>query len=61
MDNKLQQLTQRLYDEGLEKGRSQAESLVAAAKSEAEEIITQAKKQAEAIIKGAKNESEDLM
>ncbi len=27
MENKLQQLTQKLYDEGLEKGRAEAERL----------------------------------
>ena len=29
MENKLQQLTQKLYDEGLEKGRAEADKLVA--------------------------------
>ena len=29
MENKLQQLTQKLYDEGLEKGRAEADRLVA--------------------------------
>ena len=31
MENKLQQLTQKLYDEGLEKGRAEAARLVAEA------------------------------
>ena len=39
MENKLQQLTQKLYDEGLEKGRAEAERLVSEAKSEAAKII----------------------
>ena len=33
MENKLQQLTQKLYDEGLEKGRAEAERLVSEAKT----------------------------
>ena len=43
MENKLQQLTQKLYDEGLEKGRAEAERLVSEAKSEAAKIIAEAK------------------
>ena len=35
MENKLQQLTQKLYDEGLEKGRAEADKLVADADIEA--------------------------
>ena len=33
MENKLQQLTQKLYDEGLEKGRAEADRLVAEARN----------------------------
>ena len=39
MENKLQQLTQKLYDEGLEKGRAEAERLVAEAKTNAAKIV----------------------
>lgn len=39
MENKLQQLTQKLYDEGLEKGRAEADKLVADAKAEAQKIV----------------------
>ena len=53
MENKLQQLTQKLYDEGLEKGRAEAERLVSEAKSEAAKIIADAKAEAEAIVKAA--------
>ena len=48
MENKLQQLTQKLYDEGLEKGRAEAERLVSEAKSEAAKIIADAKAEADA-------------
>ncbi len=61
MENKLQQLTEKLYNEGLEKGRSEADSLVAAAKSSAEEIIAEAKAEAEAIVKKAKSDAEDVL
>ncbi|MFI3320720.1 MAG: hypothetical protein SNH01_08430 [Rikenellaceae bacterium] len=61
MENKLQQLTEKLYNEGLEKGRSEADSLVAAAKSSAAEIIAEAKAEAEAIVKKAKSDAEDVL
>ena len=35
MKNKLQELTKKLYDEGLEKGRAEADRLVGEAKNEA--------------------------
>ena len=43
MENKLQQLTQKLYDEGLEKGRAEADKLVADAKAEARKIVAEAR------------------
>ena len=45
MENKLQQLTQKLYDEGLEKGRAEAERLVAEAKTNAAKIVKEAEAQ----------------
>ena len=42
MENKLQQLTQKLYEEGLEKGRSEAEKCVAEAQEKAAKIIADA-------------------
>ena len=47
MENKLEQLTRTLYAEGLEKGRSEADRLVAEAKAEAAKIVSEA--QAEAL------------
>lgn len=59
MENKLQQLTQKLYDEGLEKGRAEAERLVSEAKGEAAGIIAAAKAEAEAIVRAAEARAED--
>ena len=39
MQNKLQELTDKLYQEGLSKGKQEGENLVAQAKAEAEKII----------------------
>ncbi len=60
MDNKLQQLTRKLYDEGLEKGRNEAEKLVADAREEASKIVGDAKAEARHILNKAKTEAEDL-
>lgn len=60
MENKLQELTRRLYDEGLEKGRTEAEQLVADAKKQAEQILREAHAQADDIVKKAEIKAEDV-
>ena len=47
MENKLQELTKKLYDEGLEKGRAEADRLVGEAKNEAAKIVAEARAQAD--------------
>ena len=49
MQNKLQELTEKLYNEGLSKGQSDAEDIVNAAKAEAKKIIDSANRQAKNI------------
>ncbi len=60
MENKLQELTRKLYDEGLEKGRTEAERLVAEARDEAEKILSEARSEAENIVKKAEVKAEDV-
>lgn len=60
MQNKLQELTEKLYNEGLSKGKAEGEALLAKAHSEADAIIAEAKKQAEAIVAKAQKDAEDL-
>ena len=61
MDNtKLDQLTQKLYDEGLEKGRAEADRLVAAAKEQVEKLLAGARAQAADIVRQAENKAEDV-
>ena len=60
MENKLQQLTQKLYDEGLEKGRAEADRLVAEARSKADKIVSDAKAEAEEIVRKAQAKAEDV-
>jgi V/A-type H+-transporting ATPase subunit E len=59
-NNKLQELTQKLYNEGLERGRAEAERLVAEAKENAAKIIADAKAEAEAIAKAAEDRADDI-
>ncbi|HIZ87563.1 MAG TPA: hypothetical protein IAC03_05320 [Candidatus Coprenecus pullistercoris] len=60
MQNKLQELTDKLYNEGLSKGKKEAEDLKAAAAKESDRIISEARKEAENIIENARREAEDL-
>jgi V/A-type H+/Na+-transporting ATPase subunit E len=60
MQNKLQELTEKIYREGITKGNAEADVIVSAAKKEAEKILEDAKKEAESIIKQAKNKAEEM-
>ncbi len=61
MENKkLQELTDKLYNKGLEKGRSEADRLVAEAREEAAKILADAKAEAEVIAKAAEARAEDI-
>jgi V/A-type H+-transporting ATPase subunit E len=60
MDNKLEQLTQKLYEEGLSKGRSEGDKMIAEAEARAKKIASEAQAEAAEIIKKAQREAEDL-
>lgn len=60
MENKLQELTRKLYDEGLEKGRTEADALVADAKARAAKIVAEAQSQAAEILAQARSKAEDV-
>lgn len=60
MQNKLQELTDKLYAEGLSKGKQEAEELKAKAKKEAEEIIAKAHEEYKEIVEKAKKDSQDF-
>ncbi|MBQ9138274.1 MAG: hypothetical protein IJX65_06550 [Alistipes sp.] len=60
MENtKLKELTERLYGEGLEKGRAEAERLVSEAQAAAAKIIAEAKAEAAKIVKEAETKAAD--
>lgn len=60
MSKKLQELTDRLYNEGLSKGKEEGEILLSKARKEADEIIAKARKQAEDIVTEAENRAAQL-
>ena len=60
MQDKLQELTDRLYNEGLSKGKHDGEELVQKAQAEADRIIAYAKAEAERIVAQANKEAEEL-
>ncbi len=60
MENKLQELTQKLYNEGVEKANTEAEKILAEAKSEAEKVKQNAEKEAEKIIAAAEQKSAEI-
>lgn len=58
MQNKLQELTDKLYNEGLSKGREEGEALLVKAKSQAADIVAEAEKKAAEIMTKAEKEAE---
>ena len=60
MQDKLQELTQQLYNEGLAKGKAEGEALLAQARKEASSILEQARGEAARITSEAEKSAEDL-
>ncbi|HPE35280.1 MAG TPA: V-type ATP synthase subunit E family protein [Bacteroidales bacterium] len=59
MNEKLQELTKKIYDEGLEKGKAEAREIIEKAKKEAEDIVAKAQNDAHHIIEKAEKEAEE--
>ena len=60
MQNKLQELTDKLYAEGLSKGKQEGEEILAKAKVQADEILAKAHAEAAAIVAAATKDAEEL-
>ena len=60
MQNKLQELPDRLYNEGRSKGKQEGEELLAKAKVQAEEIVAKAQAEAAQIIAAAQKQADEL-
>lgn len=60
MSNKLQELTDKLYTEGLTKGKEEGARILEEARQQAEETVANAKAEAATIIAKAEKDAEDL-
>lgn len=60
MENKIQELTDKIYREGVEKGNEKAQRLISNAQKEAQKLIEDAQKEAESIITGARKSADEL-
>ena len=60
MEDKIQELTEKLLNEGVERGKEKAQEIVEQAKQQAEQIINDAHKQAEEICKKADDDAKTL-
>ena len=60
MQNKLQELTDKLYQDGLAKGKEEGDKYLAEARAEAEKIVAEAKAQAAKIVAKAEKDAADL-
>jgi V/A-type H+-transporting ATPase subunit E len=60
MDSKIQQLTETIYNEGVEKAREEADAILKEAKEKAEQIEKDAQKKADKIVEDANGKSEEL-
>lgn len=58
--NKLSQITQKLYEEGLSKGRSEGERIVADAEERAKKIVADAEEKARLIARKAQDDAREL-
>ena len=57
--DKLQELTQKLYEEGLSKGKAEGEQILMEARAQAEEILKEAREKADGIVAKAHKEADD--
>ena len=60
MQNKLQELTDKLYNEGLSKGKQEGEAILNEARIKADKITAAANSEAEKILSQARKEAEEL-
>ncbi len=60
MQNKLQELTDKLYNEGLSKGKQEGEELLAKAKVQADEMIAKAQAEADRIVATAQKQADEI-
>jgi len=60
MENKIQELTDKIYHEGVEKGNEEAQKLITNARDEAKKIVENAHEEAKSILSVAHKSAEEL-
>lgn len=60
MQNKLQELTDKLYNEGLSKGKQEGEELLAKAKAQVDDMLAKAQAEAAQIIAAAQKQADEI-
>lgn len=58
--DKIQELTSKLLNEGVEKGRAEADKIISDAKAESTKIVEEAKKEAKQIVASAQKEAAEV-
>jgi V/A-type H+-transporting ATPase subunit E len=57
MQDKLQEITDKIYREGVSRGNEEAEKIIAAARSESAKIIAKAEEEAKGIVAGSQKKA----
>lgn len=60
MDIKIQELTEKIYQEGIEKGNQEAAQIIAEANAKKEALIAEAEKEAKRIIENAEKKAQEV-
>jgi len=60
MENKVQEITEKIYREGVEKGQAEAQKIIDAAEAEKKALLKKAQQEAEKIIADAKKSADEL-
>lgn len=60
MESRLESLTQKIYEQGVERGREEAQAQVEKAREEAAELLVQARAGAEEVLRNARDEAQAL-
>ncbi|MDD2436582.1 MAG: hypothetical protein PHG27_01700 [Massilibacteroides sp.] len=60
MDTKIQELTEKIYQEGIEKGNQEAANIIAEAKAKQQAIIAEAETEAKRIVAKAEKQAQDI-
>ncbi|MBR5892596.1 MAG: hypothetical protein IKZ37_03010 [Bacteroidaceae bacterium] len=60
MENKIKELTEKIFNEGVEKGKNEATRLIEEAQKKAEAIVNEARENAAAIVAQAQKDAEEI-